>query len=1565
MAYVKIFHIHKYNKQKYYRLAEKALKDHKIPNMDLCACTTCMNALHKKVKEETEINKENVNYIKITRISVLNNIFSNKCTSSHLNIGHKQHLDSQEDQMGKESTRAKLARMSNTANNKEYIDYSSLLVVNVGLNGYKCNFLADTGSEVDAISPDFLEKCPDCYDPGQIEDTNVILQMADKEVIGSATKVLRNARIDLFPNKSTREHKTNTDLLLLNLQNSEFDGILGISTLAKLGIKLQIPKMDSFNDDAQRANDEHLHTDYILHEDTDDDDIVAYIKDELEANGKLTIDQWGIFPKGKIEFELTPEQIAKAYKTRSNYVALQFFDATDEQVDEWKRLGVIELNHETTPLNLPLLAVRQNNTDGTLRKVRICIDFRGLNQFLSMDSYKLPKFQEVAAEILGSTIFTAIDLSKGYNQIEVAESCRKYMCFQWRGKQYRFKGCPFGLNFLPSKFNRWISHLFVDLDGVIVYIDDIFIFHKDKAKHAATVKEVLKRLNDANMVINRDKSQFGRSKVTYLGFNFSANGISVDPARTQRLVNYEVPRTGKELHSFLCMANYIRQHIPNYAQETAVLYEIANQRKKLAQCKRWQAEGLPAWERLTEMLKSPMILKYPDPNRPYRLRTDACVTGFGGYLYQINDEGEEDIIHIFSQHFKAEQRGYSIPKKELFAILYAVRHLRFYLGHAKVYIQTDAKCLSRLYEKTIECDTVAKWLFEISEIDYEIEHLPGRLNIFADALSRQAPDTVLDTWRHKQPSFLEPANLKHDKHVDKDGKVEHTFTQPTAKRMNHLRSYPTHIRQKILSLRRRVAHGTMTGTKIPFNADTFTNDWKLHQQHFQMAQSKWGAHTIDMFAASHNAQLDRYYTHEINALAQSWRKENPWCNPPWHLISRVLQKVKRDKVTATICVPFYRHATWWSQLKRITIDDPIAIARNENIFLRNGTETVGNTPWETTLLVRISGDPAVQAKPNIDWSFENYRHKQETEAQMHLMKTKHQKQIKTMNTMIQTLQKEVHQLQQDNEHPVTSMDWLSTTEAQAANAQIHAVRTRSATAREKAKTAETEQATLAEPTQIQDQAELQLPPVPEPRVFMEPDDIPELPQLGDAGAETQLTFSQKWQIVRRYHRLTHQHHRTVAEEVRRTGKYRWEDLAQIAQDVEDHCRHCELKRIEKEGYHPLRSRRSRFAGDVWVMDLIQVPRYQDDNDGEAFILHIIDHWSGYSWLRPLQTKAADHIAHHVVNIMAEHGCPVSFWHDNAQEFTSKLMKEVITEVAGAMQVLGVPYHAQSQGVNERKHRQIKDSIIELLNTTATKGRDWKVTIPFVQLKTNLQVNKRHGSTPFAAYYGRTHNLCNTNEAIKSVDDWLHHMETMDRYIIPSLTAKMNKYWDTQERHFLNTHTEETIEYERNQIVKVRTCGQKKQSAHGKLSYQWKGPFKILKKVRGGYDITYINTRKDNQKVNSRPVPPEEISAWRNWGAIQTSDDWVVAKITDSKSFQGKELQYYCHWEGNWKPSWEPASNIPSWVRDSYHKLVRERESRTAKMNTCHTQRLSASKVPLLTANSNRRAIVTRDLIRRV
>ena len=704
--------------------------------------------------------------------------------------------------------------------------------------------------------------------------------------------------------------------------------------------------------------------------------------------------------------------------------------------------------------------------------------------------------------------------------------------------------------------------------------------------------------------------------------------------------------------------------------------------------------------------------------------------------------------------------------------------------------------------ETIDCDTVAKWLFEISEIEYEIEHLPGKLNIFADALSRQTPDTVAEQWKQFQPAYIDPANMKTTEVVTPEGETKqclHMHNKPTF--LETMQSYPSNIRKKIMALQAKQNRlvKPMTGKRLPFNADTFTNDWKLNPSLFIKAQNKWGIHTIDLFAAAHNAQVQRFYTRRHNALSQSWKGENPWCNPPWHLISSVLAKLKREKVTATLCVPYYKNASWWSTLKSMAIDDPIALPRNKDTFLRRGTETIGYTPWDTTLLVRVSGNPKEGRKDNIDWSFEQYKQQQARKAGAQDMSTE----IQQLHTVLTKVQDKLSKLSQDYNDPVEPMDWCSTEDTQ--NALMNAV-TRSAAARDR------QNRESDEPSDDHDDL-----------VFGDSQELPILPSLGDAGAVKQYSYHQKWNIVRKYHCLGHQTSKTVTDLVRRTGKYDWSDTYDIAQDVENECLHCELKRNEPTSYHPLRSNRSQFAGDIWVIDLIQVPRYQDTTDDQAFILHVLDHWSGFSWLRPLENKTAANIAHHIVDIMSEHGFPTRFIHDNAKELTGTVMKDVIQNIANATDTCSAPYHAQTQGANERKHRQIKDSIIEVLNESP--GRDWKRALPRVQMKTNLQVNRRHGSTPFAVYYGRTHNLFNTNDVIRNMDDWLTHIEKFDSYIIPQLNAKMHEYWDQQEHKFLKAHSEQTKEFERHQYVKVRVCGSKGQSSHGKLSYAWKGPFK--------------------------------------------------------------------------------------------------------------------------------------------
>ena len=85
-------------------------------------------------------------------------------------------------------------------------------------------------------------------------------------------------------------------------------------------------------------------------------------------------------------------------------------------------LGAIR--HSNSPWASAIVLVRKK--DG---KLRFCIDFRKLNNRIMKDSYSLPRIEHVLDQLLGSTIFTTLDLKAGYWQVEMVEECKPYTAF--------------------------------------------------------------------------------------------------------------------------------------------------------------------------------------------------------------------------------------------------------------------------------------------------------------------------------------------------------------------------------------------------------------------------------------------------------------------------------------------------------------------------------------------------------------------------------------------------------------------------------------------------------------------------------------------------------------------------------------------------------------------------------------------------------------------------------------------------------------------------------------------------------------------------------------------------------------------------------------------------------------------------------------------------------------------------------------------------------------------------------------------------------------------------------
>lgn len=119
---------------------------------------------------------------------------------------------------------------------------------------------------------------------------------------------------------------------------------------------------------------------------------------------------------------------------------------------------------------------------------------------------------------------------------------------------------PFRMTNSPGTFQHFMNDIFKDMadDFVIIYLDDILIFSKDPAKHKEHVRLVLQRLRDHNLHAKTEKCSFNTTSVEYLGFIVSPDGVSMDPAKTEVIQSWPIPRNVREVQSFLGFANFYR-----------------------------------------------------------------------------------------------------------------------------------------------------------------------------------------------------------------------------------------------------------------------------------------------------------------------------------------------------------------------------------------------------------------------------------------------------------------------------------------------------------------------------------------------------------------------------------------------------------------------------------------------------------------------------------------------------------------------------------------------------------------------------------------------------------------------------------------------------------------------------------------------------------------------------------------------------------------------------------------------------------------------------------------------
>ena len=189
--------------------------------------------------------------------------------------------------------------------------------------------------------------------------------------------------------------------------------------------------------------------------------------------------------------------------------------AMKPKVDELKRLereGILnkdKFSNWATPI-VPVV-----KTSGT---ARIRGDYKGtVNPQLKTEEYPLPHIDGILTKLAGEQRFTKINLRQAYYQMEVEEESQEYLTINTHQGLYRYKHLVFGVTSAPAIWQRATDQVLDGVKGTSCIFDDMIITGKDDQEHLDLLEEVLKRLKEHGLRVNREKCEFFQEKITYCG----------------------------------------------------------------------------------------------------------------------------------------------------------------------------------------------------------------------------------------------------------------------------------------------------------------------------------------------------------------------------------------------------------------------------------------------------------------------------------------------------------------------------------------------------------------------------------------------------------------------------------------------------------------------------------------------------------------------------------------------------------------------------------------------------------------------------------------------------------------------------------------------------------------------------------------------------------------------------------------------------------------------------------------------------------------------------------------
>lgn len=197
----------------------------------------------------------------------------------------------------------------------------------------------------------------------------------------------------------------------------------------------------------------------------------------------------------------------------------------------------------------------------------MCIDSRAINKITTMYHFPIPRLEDLLDKLAGVEYFYKLDLRSDYYQIRISPGEEWKIAFKTSSGLYEWRVITFGLCNAPATFIRLMNEVLKEYlhTFCVIYFDDILVYSKSLDDHVQHLTSVLQALRHHQLFLNLAKCEFASTKVYFLGFIISSNGIANDPLKVEAIVNWPQPRTLFDVLSFHCLANFYRRFIRGFS----------------------------------------------------------------------------------------------------------------------------------------------------------------------------------------------------------------------------------------------------------------------------------------------------------------------------------------------------------------------------------------------------------------------------------------------------------------------------------------------------------------------------------------------------------------------------------------------------------------------------------------------------------------------------------------------------------------------------------------------------------------------------------------------------------------------------------------------------------------------------------------------------------------------------------------------------------------------------------------------------------------------------------------